>query len=76
MYELPESGVCVHISGEDGVWYVCDVLNAVVYVCVSSHVVRGCDVARRYIKRWECNEEFFYDLHFLASTTCVGCSIK
>ena len=26
---VPESGVCVHISGEDRVWYVCDVLYAV-----------------------------------------------
>ena len=32
---VPESGVCVHISSEDCVWYVCDVLYAVLYVRVS-----------------------------------------
>ena len=37
---LQESGVCVHISGED--WYVCDLLYAVLYVRVSCFVVRGC----------------------------------
>ena len=30
---VPESGVCVHISGEDWVWYVRNVLYAVLYVC-------------------------------------------
>ena len=37
-----ESRVCVQISGEDSVWYVCDVLYAVLYVGVSCFVVRGC----------------------------------
>ena len=32
---VPESGVCVHISGEDWLWYVCDVLYAVFDVRVS-----------------------------------------
>ena len=32
-------------------WYVCDVLYAVVYVCVSCLVVRGCAVSRRYIDK-------------------------
>ena len=45
---MPESGLCVHISGENGVWYVCDVLYAVLYVCVNCFVVRGCAVSRRY----------------------------
>ena len=44
--QVPESGVCVHISSEDGVWYVCDVLYAVLYVRVSCFVVRGCAVSR------------------------------
>ena len=48
---VPESGVCVHISGEDWVWYVCDVL----YVRVSSFVVRGCAVSRRYINVCNCD---------------------
>ena len=39
----------VHISGVDWVWYVCDVLYAVLYVHVSCFVVRGCAVSRRYI---------------------------
>ena len=30
-------------------WYVYDVLYAVLYVCVSWFVVRGCGVSRRYI---------------------------
>ena len=46
---MPESGVCIHISGEVGVWYVCDVLYVVLYVCVSCFVMVGCAVSRRYI---------------------------
>ena len=34
---------------ESGVWYVRDVLYAVLYVRVSCFVVRGCGVSRRYI---------------------------
>ena len=30
-------------------WYVCNVLYAVLYVCVSRFVVHGCDVTRKYI---------------------------
>ena len=30
-------------------WYVCDGLYAVLYVCVSCFVVSGCGVSRRYI---------------------------
>ena len=30
-------------------WYVCDVLYAVLYVCVSIFVVHGCAVSKRYI---------------------------
>ena len=29
-------------------WYVCDVLYAVLYVCVCGFIVRGCAVTRRY----------------------------
>ena len=46
---VPESGVCVHITGEDCVWYVRDVLYAVLYVRVSCFVVHGCGVSRKYI---------------------------
>ena len=36
-------------------WYVCDVLYAVLYVPVSCFVVRGCAVSRRYIKVFNCD---------------------
>ena len=51
----PESGVCVHISGEDLVWYVCDVLYAVLYVRTSCYVEHGCAVSRRYIQICNCD---------------------
>ena len=36
-------------------WYVCDVLYAVLYVRVSCFVVRGCSVSRRYIHVCNCD---------------------
>ena len=36
-------------------WYVCDVLYAVLYVCVCCFVVCGCAVLRRYIN--VCNSD-------------------
>ena len=36
-------------------WYVCDVLYAVLYVRVSGFVVRGCAVSRRYINVCNCD---------------------
>ena len=36
-------------------WYVCDVLYAVLYVRVSYFVVRGCGVSRRYIDVCYCD---------------------
>ena len=36
-------------------WYVCDVLYAVLYVRVSCSVVRGCAVSRRYIDVCYCD---------------------
>ena len=41
--------MCVHMSGEDLVLYVCDVMYAVLHVSVSCFIVRGCAVSRRYI---------------------------
>ena len=38
-------------------WYVCDVLYAVLYVRVKCFVVRGCAVLRRYIH--VCNSDVF-----------------
>ena len=36
-------------------WYVCDVLYAVLYVCVRCFVVCGCAVSRRYIYVFYCD---------------------
>ena len=36
-------------------WYVCDVLYAVLYVRVRCFVVRGCAVLRRYINVCNCD---------------------
>ena len=38
-------------------WYVCDVLYAVLYVRVSCFAVHGCAVSRRYIH--VCNHDMF-----------------
>ena len=38
-------------------WYVCDVLYAVLYVRVSCLLVRGCAVSRMYIN--VCNSDMF-----------------
>ena len=35
-------------------WYVCDVLYAVLYVCVNCFVKHGCAVAWRYIDVFNC----------------------
>ena len=35
-------------------WYICDVLYAVLYARVRCFVVRGCAVSRRYINVCEC----------------------
>ena len=54
-------------------WYVCDVLYAVLYVRVSCFVVRGCAVSRRYIN--VCNCDLFsvvnVYLDHLKSVLCV-----
>ena len=36
-------------------WYVCNVLYAVLYVCVCCFVVHGCAVSRRYIDVCYCD---------------------
>ena len=70
---VPERGVCVHISGEDGVWYVCDVLYAVLYVRVSCFVVRGCGVSRRYIDVCYCDMFSVVNLYLDHLKFCVVC---
>ena len=53
-------------------WYVCDVLYAVLYVSVSCFVVRGCAVSRRYIK--VCNCDMFSVVNvYLDHLSCVLC---
>ena len=69
----PESGVCVHISDEDGVWYVCDVLYAVLYVRVSCFVVRGCGVSRRYIDVCYCDMFSVVNVYHDHLKFCVVC---
>ena len=41
-------------------WYICNVLYAVLYVRVSYFVMRGCAVSRRYIH--VCNCDMLYEL--------------
>ena len=36
-------------------WYVCDVLYAVLYVCVICFVVCGCAVSRMYVDVCNCD---------------------
>ena len=54
-------------------WYVCDVLYAVVYVRVNCFVVRGCAVSKRYIN--VCNSDVVsivnMYLEHLSSMVCV-----
>ena len=55
-------------------WYVCDVLYAVLYVRVSCIVVRGCGVTRRYIN--VCNCDMFsvvnvYNGHLKLCGVCI-----
>ena len=45
-------------------WYVCDVLYAVLYVRVSSFVVRGCAVSRRYINACNCDMFSVVNVYF------------
>ena len=46
---------CVNISSEDCVWYVCDMLYAVLYVHVNCFTVRECAVSWRYINVCNCD---------------------
>ena len=61
-------------------WYVCDVLYAVLYVRVSCFVVRGCAVSRRYINVCNCDMFIVCLDHLKLCVVCidgrryVGCS--
>ena len=52
-------------------WYVCDVLYAVLYVCVSCFVVCGCAVSRRYIEVCYCEMFSVVNLIICSSVLCV-----
>ena len=52
-------------------WYVCDVLYAVLYVRVSCFVVRGFAVSRRYIHVWNCDMVNVYHDHLKFCVVCI-----
>ena len=52
-------------------WYVCDVLYAVLYVRVSCFVVRGCVVSRRYIHICNCDMFSFVNVYLDHLKFCV-----
>ena len=54
-------------------WYVCDVLYAVLYVRVSSFVVRGCAVSRRYIHVYNCDMFSVVNVYVDHLKYCVVC---
>ena len=54
-------------------WYVCDVLNAVLYVCVCYFVVRGCGVSRRYIYVCYCDMFSVVNVYFDNLRFYVAC---
>ena len=63
--------MCVHISGEEGVWYVCDVMFAVFYVRVNCFVGRGRAVSRKFMN--VCNSDMLLicTLTIISSGVCV-----
>ena len=54
-------------------WYVCDVLYAVLYVRVSCFVVRGCAVSRRYINVCNCDMFSVVNVYLDHLKFCVVC---
>ena len=55
------------------VWYVCDVLYAVLYVCVSCFVVCGCAVSMRYIDVCYCHMLSVVNVYLDHLMFCVAC---
>ena len=56
-------------------WYVCNVLQAVLYVHVSCFVVRGCAVSRRYINVCNCDMfsvVYVYHDHLKICVVCLN----
>ena len=54
-------------------WYVCDVLHAVLYVRVSCFVVRGCAVSRMYIHVCNCDMFSVVKVYLDHLKFCVVC---
>ena len=54
-------------------WYVRDVLYAVLYVRVSCFVVRGCGVSRRYIDVCYCDMFSVVNVYLDHLNVCVVC---
>ena len=54
-------------------WYVCDVLYAVLYVCVCFFIVRGCAVSRRYIDVCYCDMLCVVTVYLDHLKFCVVC---
>ena len=54
-------------------WYVCDVLYAVLYVRVSCFVVRGCAVSRKYINVCNCDMFSVVNVYLDHLKFCVMC---
>ena len=54
-------------------WYVCDVLYAVLYVCVSCFVVRVCAVSRRNINVYNCDMFSVVNVYLDHLRFCVVC---
>ena len=52
-------------------WYVCNVLYAVLYVCVCCFVVCGCAVSRRYVYICYCDMFSVYLDHLKFCVVCV-----
>ena len=53
--------------------YVCNVLYAVLYVCVCCFVVCGCDVSRRYIDVCYCDMYSVVNVYLDHLKFCVVC---
>ena len=54
-------------------WYVCDVLYAVLYVHVKCFVVHGCAVSRRYINVCKCDMFRVVNVYLDHLKLCVVC---
>ena len=54
-------------------WYVCDELYVVLYVCVTCFVVRVCAVSRRYINACNCDMFSVVNVYLDHLKFCVVC---